>query len=411
MSYIEAAKFNTEAALKGSSLRAHVTEAQGSPHAPVDIEIKDGKKVIMEVQAKSMSNPKVATVKLSQPKYRGMGKLVPKGQENEVRRISEKGAERGNIYAEDYKDTARRVTGELKARAISSSGTTYQENMEAAQSPNWYAAKQELKYVAKEGGTAAGYAAASGFIVKGAISGMKNAMAVLKGEMTGKDAAIETMKDAASAGTRGGATGMGGTIIRHGATKIGIDALTKSNVATAVAAGTIEVGVTIFSYARGEITACQAMEMMGQTGASTMSSIYAGAVAGLVFGPVGAVVGSVAGYLLASHAYNSCLSILKQAQLAEEQSARIVALCDEACREMEAQRREFEIFIQKNLQSRQEKFMSCLAAIDLGLSSESPEVTTLALADFAALVGRELRYSTFGEFDSFMMTTDEPLII
>ena len=195
--YIEAAKFNSDAALKGASLRAHVTEAQGSPHTPVDIEITYGNKVIMEVQAKSMSDPKVATVKLSQPKYRGMGKLVPKGQEIEVRRISEKGAERGNIYAEDYEDTARNIRGELKAGEVSSPGTSYQENMEAAQSPNWYAAKQQFKYVAKEGGTAAGYAAAAGFIVKGAISGMKNAVAVLKGEITGKDAVVDTMKDAA----------------------------------------------------------------------------------------------------------------------------------------------------------------------------------------------------------------------
>lgn len=214
-----------------------------------------------------------------------------------------------------------------------------------------------------------------------------------------------------SAGTRSGATGMGGTIIRHGAAKVGIDALTKSNVATAVAAGTIELGVTIISYAEGEITALQAMERMGLTGSSTMSSIYAGAVAGLVFGPVGAVAGSVAGYLLASHVYNSSVSILRNARLAEEQSAKIVALCDEACREMEAQRKEFEVFIEKNLRARHEQFTSCLEAVDMGLSSESPEVTTLALADFAALIGRELRYSAFGEFDNFMMTTGETLVI
>ncbi len=150
---------------------------------------------------------------------------------------------------------------------------------------------------------------------------------------------------------------------------------------------------------------------MGQTGTSTVSSIYAGAVVGLVFGPVGAFVGSVAGYLVASNVYNSCVSVLRHARLAEEESARIVAICEEACREMEAQRREFEAFIEKNLQDRQEQFTRCLAAIDSGLSSEAPELTTLALSDFAALFGRGLVYKSFPEFDRFIVTTNEPLIM
>jgi hypothetical protein len=409
--YIQAAKFNADAASKGSSLRADVTEVKGLPHAAADIEIRDGDRLVSEVQAKSFSRPDLGMRQLSKPKYEGMKKLVPKGQGEEVRRLAHEASDKGDILAEHYKDTAQNVTEELRGSEVRSGGTTYRENVEAARNPQWYAFKQEFRYVAKEAGAAGAYAAASGFLVSGSISMVKNALAVGKGEKSVKDAAIGTAKDAAVSGVRSGATGVGGTLIRHGAAKAGINALTKSNVATAVAAGVIETGVTIFRYARGEISAEQAAESVGQTGTSTMSGIYAGAVTGLVFGPVGAVIGSVAGYLLASNVYSSCISILKHARLVEEESAKIVALCDEACRQMAAQRREFEAFIVENLQIRQEEFVRCLSAIDDGLSSQAPEVTTLALADFAFLFDRELKYARFDEFDTFMMTTNDPLVI
>jgi hypothetical protein len=409
--YIEAAKFNADAASKGFSLRADVTEANGFPHAAADIEIRDGDRLVSKVQAKSFSRPDLSMRQLSKPKYEDMEKLVPKGQEERVRRLAHEASEKGDILAQHYKDTAANVTEELRAGAVRSGGTAYQENLEAARNPQRYAFRQEFTYVTKEAGAAGAYAAAAGFIVKGAISGVKNAVAVSRGEKSLSDAAIETAKDATLSGVRTGATGVGGSLIRNMSAKAGFNALTKSNVATAVAAGTIEIGVTIYSFARGDITAEKALERIGQTGSSTMSGIYTGAAAGAVFGPVGALIGSVAGYLLASSVYNSCLSILKQARLADEESARTVALCDEACLQMETQRREFEIFIWTNLAVRREQFANCLDSIDRGLSSESPEVTTLALAEFAALFGRELKYSTFVEFDNFMITTDENLVI
>jgi len=409
--YIESAKFNADAASKGSSLRADVTEAKGLPHAAADIEIRDGDRLVSEVQAKSFSRPDLSMKQLSKPKYEGMGKLVPNGQEEEVGRLAHEASEKGDILAEHYKDTAENVTEELRAGEVRSGGTTYRENIEAARNPQWYAFKQEFGYVAREAGAAGLYAAAAGGIVTAGISGVKNALAAANGEKSIGEALIDTGKDAAVSAARGGGTGVSGTIIRCGAAKAGIETLAKSSVATAVAAGAIDVGLTVYSFAKGYISAEQAFERMGQTGTSTVSSIYAGAVVGLVFGPVGAFVGSVAGYLVASNVYNSCVSVLRHARLAEEESARIVAICEEACREMEAQRREFEAFIEKNLQDRQEQFTRCLAAIDSGLSSEAPELTTLALSDFAALFGRGLVYKSFPEFDRFIVTTNEPLIM
>ncbi|MEW6350265.1 MAG: hypothetical protein AB1646_14455 [Thermodesulfobacteriota bacterium] len=409
--YIEAAKFNADAASKGSSFRAHVTEARGFPHAAADIEIRDGDRLVSEVQAKSFSRPDLSTKQLSKPKYDDMVKLVPKGQEQEVRKLAHEASEKGDICAEHYKDTRKNVTEELRAGEVRSGGTTYGENIEAARNPQWYVFKQEFSYVAKEAGAAGLHAAAAGGIVTAGISGVKNAIAAARGEKSIEDALIDTGKDAAVSAARSGGTGVTGTLIRYGAAKAGIESLAKANVATAVAAGAIDVGITVYSFAKGDISAEEAFERMGQTGTSTVSSIYAGAVAGLAFGPVGALVGSVAGYLVASNVYNSCVSVLRHARLAEKESARIVAICEEACREMEAQRIEFESFIQRNLRVREQEFTLCLSNIDCGLMSGQPEHTTAALADFAALLSRELQFGTFAEFDEFMMTSDETLVI
>lgn len=409
--YIEAAKFNADAALKRSSIRAEVTDAKGSPHAAADIEIRDGHRLPSEVQAKSFSRPDLTMRQLSKPKYNDMEKLVPKGQEEEIRRLADEASERGDAFAEHYKDTAKNVTEELRSGEVRSGGTTYQENIEAARNPQRYAFKQEVRYVAKEAGAAGLHAAAAGAIVGAGISGVKNAIAAAKGEKSVGEAVIDTGKDAAVSAARSGGTGVGGVMTRHVAAKAGIQCLAKSNVATAVAAGAIDVGVTIYSFAKGDISAEQAVERMGQTGTSTMSSIYAGAVAGLVFGPVAALVGSVAGYLVASNVYNSCISVLRHARLVEQESARIVALCEEACREMEIQRAEFEAFIQRKLLHRKLEFAACLSSIDGGLLAGSPEHTTAALAGFAALLNRELRFGSFDEFDDFMMSSREPLVI
>jgi hypothetical protein len=409
--YIEAAKFNANAALQGSSLRADVTDAKGFPHAAADIEIRKSNQLIRQVQAKSMVNATKATVKLSQPKYRNMAKLVPKGQKVEVRRVANKASKRGNIYAKDYKDTVRNVTDELKSGSVRSGGTTYSENTEAARNPQWYAFKKEFGYVAKEAGSAGLHAAAAAGIVTAGMSGVKNAIAAARGKKSVEEALIDTGKDTVVSAARSGGTGVSGTMIRYGAAKVGIRSLAKSSVATAVAAGAIDVGVTVYSFAKGDISVEQAFERMGHTGTSTVSGVYAGAVAGLVFGPVGALVGSVAGYLVASNVYNSCISVLRHARLAEEEASRIVAVCEEACREMEAQRIEFEVFIQRNIRLREQDFVASLSSIDSGLLSGKPEETTVALAGFAALLNHELQIGSFAEFDEFMMNSDETLVI
>jgi hypothetical protein len=311
----------------------------------------------------------------------------------------------------DHADTARYVSGELKHGGVTSGGSTYRENLFAATSPKLYATLQEMKYVAKEAGSAGIKGGVTGFVVSGAISAVKNGIAISSGEVTLQEAGQAVWEDASKSGIRSSATGALGAVVRTGASKAGIAALSKSNVATAVAAGMIDVGVTLYDLAQGEISGEEAMEKIGQTGLSTMGSIYAGAAAGAIFGPVGMLVGSVGGYLVASQVFQACASIAKHARLADESATQLLAWAEEAERVMEQQRAELERQVEATLQIRSTEFSKLFAEIDVGMLSRDPIDTTRALTELLSMFGQKLHFTSFKEFDDFMLETDGPLIL
>ena len=351
--YIEAAKFNADAAAKDSPFKAIITAVEGNPHSAADLLIKNGDNVVQEVQAKSMNRVSNLTNSLSNPKYNRMQKLVPDGNGEQVKELAQK---RSQFLADDYADTAKNVTDKLKYKGVESEGTSYQENLWATENPELYAAITEAKYVASEAAVTGANAAMAGFVIGGAISGVKNTIAALKQDISVEKAIANTVIDGGKSASRSGVTGATGTIIRYGATKLGVKALSKSSVAVAVAAGVIDIGASVYSFAKGEITAEELTERVGQTGTCTTYSLYTGAAAGAVLGPVGAVMGSMAGYLIAASIYQSATAIFKEARLAEAEAERVIAMCDVACQTMKEQRAEFQRLFKVNFQARCAEF-------------------------------------------------------
>ena len=351
------------------------------------------------------------TYEITNPKYQGMQKLVPDGNADRVRELAQKRAQTRTLKADEYVDTAKNVTDKLKYGNVQSEGTSYQENLWAAENPEFYAAIAEAKYVAREAAVIGANAVVAGFVVGGVISAVKNGISAFNGEIAIEEAIATTAKDATKSGLRSGATGVGSPFIRYGATKLGVKALAKSNFAVAIAASVIDVGASVYSFAKGEITAHELIEKAGQAGTSTTYSMYAGAAGGAIFGPVGAVVGSMAGYLVAASIYQSATAIFKQACLAEAEATRVIAMCDASCKALVEQRSEFERLFDANFQTRCAEFEACFTAIDTGLAAKQPEITTQALADFAVLFGQQLKFETFEEFDEFMIDSEQPLIL
>lgn len=395
---IEAAKFDRNAARAGKTVRAYVTAEEGQPTSAVDIVLRDGSGTPREVQAKAWGKAKDLAKQATKEKYDGMDVLVPKDKvEATNRKLAQKGKN-------------REVVGELRSGGAASGGTSSVELEWAKDNPKLYRIAVEAGQVGREVAVTGAHAAVGGAVLGGALSTISNVHAYMAGQTDGRTAIRNVATDSAKSGLRGGSSGAMGAVIRQAGSRTALQTLAKSNVASAVAAGVVEVGVTVYEFAKGEITAEEAAGRIGETGSAAASGIYVGVAAGAIFGPAGAVVGSVVGYMAMSWVYQSSLAILQRARLAEEEAYRVIAFCTEATRAMDRQREVFEGRLETWLTRREEAFQACLKSIDDALVDDEVEDTVEALACLAGMTGRALRFKGFEEFDQFMQSPD-PLVI
>ena len=402
---IVACKENVAAAEAGILERTSVTHLTGDHRAPADLQRRIRNKVVAEAQAK-FSHAKAEDVAemLADPKYQGMDRYIPaQGVQTVDAALREKAAK--------CTDPAKKALYLDAAKNLVSHDTRGAEIRLARRAPKLYAARQELKQLGTEAAAAGVYATASAAVVGGGISIVKNAYKAFKGEITTDEAMKAVSKDTSRAAVHGGATGSGGSLIRYAARKVGSSTFSKSNVAAAIAASVIEAGVTIWKFADGELSAEQAMEQLGQNDTSTVSSIYVGAAAGTSFGPVGVVVGSLAGYIVASSVYQSCVTILWNARLAEEEAARIESICEASVKRIEAEQREFERLLEEQLALSRHEFNRFFDALDTAYRNEDYSASLNALAGLASLFGKRLKFQTFEEFDDFMSYSGNPLTL
>ena len=140
--------------------------------------------------------------------------------------------------------------------------------------------------------------------------------------------------------------------------------------------------------------------------------MYTGAAAGSVFCPPGAIVGSIVGYIVANQTYDSCVAILREARLAEEEAAIVIRLCYEAIEIMEEQRQAFEEHVDTVLAARRHEAEQCFAVLDAASLQDDPAMIIEALADLAATFGHSLKFARFEDFDAFMLDPNSgPLIL
>lgn len=111
-----------------------------------------------------------------------------------------------------------------------------------------------------------------------------------------------------------------------------------------------------------------------------------------------------------------CLSVMRcdiQTSKIDRETIRtqIVAICEEAVQQMQARRTEFEKWFKEKLHIRKKEFSACFESLDTALNNDNPGKAVFALADFATLLGKKLKFETFEEFDDFMTYSDEPLVL
>ena len=239
------------------------------------------------------------------------------------------------------------------------------------------------------------------------ISSIRNMKAYIEGNIDEKEAVKNVAKDS----IKGYVDGIISVGMRNASKKIDVKMLSKSHVATAIASAIIDTGDTIYRYGKGEISEEETMKRLGETGFSNLSAIYVGSAAGAIFGAPAAVLGSIAGYMLATSVYQSCITIIQEAQLAEKEAERIENICMEAAKAAMKQREEFKAAIGDYLSSNQAIFDECFQTIEEALNADHPITAIQALSNLTIRFGKKLQLTDFEDFDEFMIESDKPLVL
>lgn len=426
--YIEAAKFNKNAASKGMSARAVVTDTY-DVGATADILIKDAGKIQKEVQAKfvqssngGMENSAAGSV-FGQAggqnghwgKYDGMDRLIRKDEHynaegsllDEAKKLAKNRAESGGIHAKEYKDVHEHLTDELHFDDATSGGTTIEEVLKAYETPEKYARQFEHRQVATEMKCSAKNMAKASFITSGIVSGVNNMFEVFHDKKELSEALHDVGADAVSGAARGGATGVVSTAIRYHGVKSGSALLSDSTAATVMAGGVIDGGVALYSYARGEITAEELKEQIVDTTAKATTTIFFTKAVTAVMGKAVHPFFPIAVYTTASYVAACTREIIKNANLNAQEYERMAAILQESTRQMDEYHKEFKQHVESCELKQREMFDRFLNTFEYNLEiGENYDQAILAIVQFANEAGIFLQHVSFGEFQNAMRSKD-----
>lgn len=424
--YIEAAKFNRDAALKGSTLMAEVTDVYDST-AAADILIKNNGDTVREVQAKFVKSThdgrdnSAATSVFDQAggqkghwgKYNGMERLIRKDEnynENgsllkEAQKLAKTKGESPTIHASEYKDVGENLTDELSHDNVSSGGTTYEEVKSAYENPEDYIKAFSRQDFRHEIAITTKSMATASFITTGVISGVYNFYKVLKDEKTLSEAIVDTTKDAAKSAVRGAATGALSSSIRIAGLKAGNEVLSHSMASISIAGGVIDGGVALFKYAKGEIDSKQLKEELTVTVVkSTSIAFLSNAITSLSGGAINPFI-SMAIYVSLGSVVNCCKEIVCNAKMNIAQSDRLAAIYKSAYEEREKQYKELDEYLKEFSAEQRNKFDGCINRLNYNFETgENYDDAINAIVDVAEYLNIELQHVKFSDFKNAMLS-------
>lgn len=411
--YLESLKFNYDALKKDSSLYAQTTASMGLPTDPVDIVIKNGKATLREVQAKSCNSAARSALSLSQKKYEEMARLAPKDQVNKIEELLNDRISKGTLKAEDYEQTRRNLLQTLEYDNVKSTGTTYQEALDATdvKKAEEIAKKYKIKAAATDMHKSGKKAGAIGASITGGVTVATGLYSIYKGEQE----VGEVLSNVAVNAAKGYATGYTVTALSKGITHSAshflasstTKVLTRSNAPAAIASGVINSSKSMISYLNGDIESEELLDEISHTAITGTSSFYYGAL-GQVAIPipvVGALVGSMAGYYIGNMLHQSGLIALGDAQVVKEAKARrrnIEAMCLSLIPQMRRERIELEKRLDKYFSERSTVFTESFNQLDEALIEWNPDKFVSGLENINNQFGKTLQFKTFEEFDEFM---------
>lgn len=418
--YIEAAKLQTNMANQGHRFdRDPVTDlgadrgGYGGHTAPDDFRMEKAGRVVGRGQAKYNNSPWRAARNFVDPKYTDMQRIAPTDQMNAIEGYLKQMLANGEISRASYENA---VTHLMKqgltdpSTGIASGGTTTAELQKlcgpdgrvSQQAVRQYAARFEGRQLAQEAGTTAANMVVASGVTTAIISGTQNLFEVLQDKKTLNEALADVKADTVQNTLRGGGTGVLSSALRYGGQKAAIPVLSDSTAATVMAAGLIDGGTALYSYAKGELSGKQLQDTLVDTTVKSVSTVYFTKAAGAVLGVANPFV-PMAVYTAAAYVVSCTRAIIRQAELNAAEYDRMAALLKESLRLEQEYHRQLNRFMEQYERQQKAKLNGLLDAFDHFADDDtSYERALYAILAYADQTGLALQHSDFGEFCTAM---------
>lgn len=419
--YIENAKFvrNMANAGQGKLDKMPVTDLPagrggfGGHTAPDDFRIVKNGEIKFKAQAKVNNNIHDTAVNFTDKKYIDMQRITVSDKYKDALKELNEMVNRGEISKATYKEVLSHVRAGLTddKTGISSGGTTTSEleqfrskdgkiNINAIKN---YARNFEFKQVSYEIGNSGIKGAASGAIMAGVISGVENLFEVYKNRKNLDEALKDTGLAVKESAKRGGIVGLTSAVLRYIGLKHNVQTVSNSNVATALAAGIVDCGVSIYAYTKGEITSEQLQKDLKNTVISTSSAYYFTEAIKITIGSGGGVFLPMAIYTVTSSMIMATKALIDQAKLTAQEYRRAAELLKEETKVLKRYRQqlndEFKRY-RKERKSAMDEFITNFdnsAFVTLNYSDAINSIVKLS-----DQLGYSLQHKEFKEFEDAM---------
>ena len=385
---------------------------------PDDFRIMKDGEVIARGQAKVNNDPNNTANKFLDPKYQGMERITTSDTVEAVKDALNRKLAQGEISQRKYDEVMTNIrTGLTDERTGISSGGTSTEELRRFRGEDGKIDVDEVIRYSKELERQQMFVEISDATLKGTVGG-----AVMGGVVTGVTEFFEVYKDrkkldealkntglaVAKGGARGGLTGFLSSTVRIFAKKQEIPVLSNGTAATALAAGVVDCGVSIYNYVNGEISREQLREELKGTVVKSASAYYFTTALQATLGVGSGVFIPMAIYSITSSMIMATKSIIEQAELNAQQYRRAKELLDEEYLMLHEYRTQLDKELKAFRKDRKETFATFLNSFD-----QAAFVT----ADYSAAINSivvlsnsmkfSLQHKEFAEFKKAMLTNQK----
>lgn len=249
----------------------------------------------------------------------------------------------------------------------------------------------------------------------GALSGISNVVALIKGEKKADEVIVDIAGDTAKAAATGYVTSGALTVVSHTLTNSGskfLSMIAKSNLPANILTSVMVLGGSMKDFAQGKISTRQFLLDVGDRGLTFATSGYSMAIGQAII-PVpilGAAIGAFVGASLTSGWYQSLVGTLRQQEIEYQERLRIIEECRQATAQIRAFRLELESYLKDYFKDYQDCFDEALSELRFSFQAGDADGVIAGANKITEKLGGKVYYNNMKEFKEFFNSDEIDVI-